>query len=169
MASYLGLPPVPADLKPLASFLQRADELKTQDPIIAYWCAYHAAQIGISLRVPAPANRAFLSSLLTALEALRNSIGPHDAVDIESVSSAYVENFALRVFTNADNEDRSGRATRTTAKKFLAAACFLEVLKVFEDKTAWENHEDKVRYAKWKAADIAKAFREGRKPTPGPA
>jgi vacuolar protein sorting-associated protein VTA1 len=31
------------------------------------------------------------------------------------------------------------------------------------------QHQDKVRYAKWKAADIAKAFREGRKPLPGPA
>lgn len=29
--------------------------------------------------------------------------------------------------------------------------------------------DDKIRYAKWKAADIAKAFREGRAPTPGPA
>lgn len=29
--------------------------------------------------------------------------------------------------------------------------------------------EGKIRYSKWKAADIAKAFREGRKPTPGAA
>ena len=29
--------------------------------------------------------------------------------------------------------------------------------------------DDKIRYAKWKAADIAKAFREGRKPIAGPA
>lgn len=32
-----------------------------------------------------------------------------------------------------------------------------------------DSAEEKIRYAKWKAADIAKAFREGRKPTPGPA
>ena len=31
------------------------------------------------------------------------------------------------------------------------------------------QNEDKIRYAKWKAADISKTFREGRKPTPGPA
>lgn len=30
------------------------------------------------------------------------------------------------------------------------------------------QNQEKIRYAKWKAADIAKAFREGRKPTPGP-
>jgi vacuolar protein sorting-associated protein VTA1 len=31
------------------------------------------------------------------------------------------------------------------------------------------QNEEKIRYAKWKAADIAKALREGRKPIPGPA
>ena len=100
--------------------------------------AYYAAQVGIALKAPAPANRAFLSSLLTALESLRTTIGPSDAVDVESASSAYTENFALRVFTLADNEDRRGVATRSTAKKFLAAATFLEVLKVFEDKGPWK-------------------------------
>jgi vacuolar protein sorting-associated protein VTA1 len=42
-----------------------------------------------------------------------------------------VENFALKVFGMADREDRSGNATRATAKKFMAAANFLEMLKVF--------------------------------------
>ncbi len=31
------------------------------------------------------------------------------------------------------------------------------------------QNEEKIRYAKWKAADIAKALREGRRPTPGSA
>lgn len=29
--------------------------------------------------------------------------------------------------------------------------------------------EEKLKYAKWKAADINLAFKEGRRPTPGPA
>jgi hypothetical protein len=34
----------------------------------------------------------------------------------------------------------------------------------------WSLQQDeKIRYAKWKAADIARAFREGRQPVPGPA
>ena len=32
-----------------------------------------------------------------------------------------------------------------------------------------EKNQEKIRYAKWKAADIAKAFREGRQPKPGSA
>jgi vacuolar protein sorting-associated protein VTA1 len=105
--------------------------------------AYYAAQEGISIKASAPANRKFLSELLTALESLRSTIGPSDAVDVEAVSSVYVEDFALRVFNVADNEDRNGKATRSTAKKFLAAATFLDVLKVFEDKRPWES----VRFA----------------------
>lgn len=59
---------------------------------------------------------------------------------------------------------------RGTAKKFLAAANFLEVLSVVATSTPPTiNVPEKIRYAKWKAADIAKAFREGRKPTPGGA
>lgn len=61
---------------------------------------------------------------------------------------------------------------RATAKKFLAAANFLEVLAVFqsnEGSAMTVDVPEKIRYAKWKAADIAKAFREGRKPTPGGA
>lgn len=79
---------------------------------------------------------------------MKSEVGANDAIDMEAASAAYVENFALRVFTSADNEDRAGKATRCvqaetvsglvlivtgrpTAKKFLAAANFLEVLKVF--------------------------------------
>jgi vacuolar protein sorting-associated protein VTA1 len=34
----LGLPLVPPELKQIAPYLQRADELKQQEPIMAYWC-----------------------------------------------------------------------------------------------------------------------------------
>lgn len=68
----------------------------------------------------------------------------------------------------ADDEDRDGTATRSTAKKFLAAANFFELLKVFPKADQSEAIEGKIKYARWKAADIAKAFREGRKPAPGP-
>ncbi|KAI0095044.1 Vta1 like-domain-containing protein [Irpex rosettiformis] len=164
----LNLPPVPAELKSVTPYLQRAEEVKSTDPIIAYWCAYHAAQIGISLKVKDNNARTFLFDLLDILEKTKSEIGPNDAIDDESASSAYVENFALRVFTIADNEDRRGNATRGTAKKFLAAANFLEVLSVVSTSTPPTiNVPEKIRYAKWKAADIAKAFREGRKPTSG--
>ena len=170
--------------------------------------AYYAAQVGITLKPKAPASRTYLIGLLDALERMKSAIGDNDAVHDESAAGAYVENFALKVFAMADNEDRRGEATRYvlacssqhglssetlllrfaptnacpfaawhsgTAKKFLAAANFLEILRTFDKEKpdsvspAPDSTEEKIRYAKWKAADIAKAFREGRKPTAGPA
>ncbi|KAK7058412.1 hypothetical protein VNI00_002046 [Paramarasmius palmivorus] len=169
MFKVLNLPPVPSPLKLITPYLQRADELYQKEPVVAYWCTYYAAQTGISVKARDTASRDFLSQLLGKLEDMKQEIGPNDAIDMEAASAAYVENFALKVFGAADNEDRRGGSTRSTAKKFLAAANFLEVLKTFPKTEISESVEEKVRYAKWKAADIAKAFREGRKPTPGPA
>ncbi|KAJ7706014.1 Vta1 like-domain-containing protein [Mycena rosella] len=165
----MALPPTPAALKSLSPYLQRADELRGKEPIIAYWCTYYAAQVGIALKAKDTVSRNFLFELLGALETMKKEIGPTDAIDIEAASAAFVENFALRVFVTADNEDRSGAGNRSTAKKFLAAANFLEVLKTFPKAEVSDTNEEKIRYAKWKASDIAKAYREGRKPAPGPA
>ncbi|EKM48833.1 uncharacterized protein PHACADRAFT_214640 [Phanerochaete carnosa HHB-10118-sp] len=110
--SLLSLPPVPPELKTVTPFLQRAEELKTKDPVIAYWCAYYAAQAGISHKLKDNAARMFLLHLLETLEKMKADIGQNDVIDDESVSSAYVENFALRVFAAADGEDRKGNATR---------------------------------------------------------
>ena len=78
----------------------------------------------------------------------KQRLAPNEAITQGAVSSAYVENFALRVFASADSEDRKGAASRwyicaisrflwliccrNTAKKFLAAANFLELLKIFD-------------------------------------
>ena len=63
---------------------------------------------------------------------MKEELGSNEAVEKVEVGAAYVENFGLKVFASADSEDRKGLANRTTAKKFLAAANFLELLKVFE-------------------------------------
>lgn len=165
----LGLPPVSIGLKSIAPYLQRAEELVDQQPVVAYWCAYYAAQLGINLKAKDAASRTLLLNLLNALERLKAQIGPNDTIDSEPASAAFVENFALKIFRIADDEDREGHATRSTAKKFLAAANFFEVLKVFPTADISDTIDGKIKYAKWKAADIAKAYREGRKPTPGPA
>lgn len=74
--------------------------------------AYYAAQVGISLNSKEGSCREFLFDLLGLLESMKKEIGPNDAIDMESASAAYVENFAIKVFTLADNEDRKGAATK---------------------------------------------------------
>ncbi|KAJ1028666.1 hypothetical protein NDA16_001832 [Ustilago loliicola] len=161
------LPNPPAELKTVLPFVQRANELRTADKVIAYWCCYYAAQLGISSNASSSEAKMYLLTLMDTLEDLKSKLADNDAVTNDTASSAYVENFALKVFVGADNEDRSGKATRATAKKFLAASQFIELLKIF-GKIEPEMGE-KIKYAKWKAADIAKTYKEGRRPTPGPA
>ena len=98
---------------------------------MAYWCtyilalclrsfrsyvsfagAYYAAQVGISLKSKDPAGRELLFTLITKLEQMKAEASPSDAIEQEAASSAYVENFALKVFAMADNEDRRGEGSR---------------------------------------------------------
>ncbi|SNX83247.1 uncharacterized protein MEPE_01953 [Melanopsichium pennsylvanicum] len=161
------LPTPPPELKAVLPYVQRANELRTADRVIAYWCCYYAAQLGISGNAKETEPKMYLLTLMDTLEDLKSKLADNDAVINDAASSAYVENFALKVFVGADNEDRAGKATRATAKKFLAATHFIELLKIFG--TLEPEMQEKIKYAKWKAADIAKAFKEGRKPQPGPA
>jgi hypothetical protein len=64
------------------------------------------------LKAKDAASRTLLLNLLNALERLKVQIGPNDTIDSEPASAAFVENFALKIFRIADDEDREGHATR---------------------------------------------------------
>jgi vacuolar protein sorting-associated protein VTA1 len=100
------------------------------------------------------------------------SVSENEVITNDVVGYAHVENFALKIFFNADNEDRAGKSSKKTAKTFLAASLFLELLNVFveEGNNCYldASIQEKIRYARWKAAEIAKAIKEGRPITPGP-
>lgn len=92
-------------------------------------------------------------------------------------SLAFCFEFASRVFLTADNEDRSGQATKRTAKMFLVASHFMDVVQGFALDECEEGGDaleisketgEKAKYARWKAVDIVKAINEGRQPIPGP-
>lgn len=55
---------------------------------------------------------------------------------------------------------------RKTGRLFLVASQFLEVTRTFGDLP--EEIEERIKYAKWKAADIVKAINEGKQPQAGP-
>ena len=163
-------PSVPPELRAIQPFLQRATELKGRDDVMAYYCNYYAAKLAIAAKPTSKDANAFLSALMDQLEADKTQLSDQNNKQLltnDDLAYQHVEAFAMRVFLNADSEDRSGRATKKTALTFLAAKLFFEVLAVFGDMD--ESILDKIRYAKWKAADISKALREGRTPTPGPA
>jgi len=76
-----------------------------------------------------------------------------------------LQQFALDTFGMADDQDRAGNATRDTARTFYASGIFMDALKQFGELEP--DVEEKAKYAKYKAQDIAKALKEGRKPSPG--
>ncbi|KAI9268391.1 Vta1 like-domain-containing protein [Helicostylum pulchrum] len=156
---------IPADLKFITPYVQRGQELMARDPVVSYYAQYYAAKLAISRGPRNKETNEYLTHLLDALENQKKTIGENEAITDDLVGYAHVENFALKIFLNADNEDRSGKASKKTAKTFLAASIFLELLKTFGDLDP--EVEAKIKYSKWKAADIMKALREGRTPTPG--
>ncbi|KAJ9153842.1 hypothetical protein P3X46_027240 [Hevea brasiliensis] len=148
--------------KLLLPYLQRADELQKHDPLVAYYCRLYAMEKG--LKIPqnerTKTTNSLFISLMNQLEKDKKSLklGPED--------NLHLEGFALNVFGKADKQDRAGRADLNTAKTFYAASIFFEILNQFG--ALQPDLEQKQKYAVWKAADIRKALKEGRKPNPGP-
>ncbi|KAK3132283.1 hypothetical protein QOZ80_6AG0518890 [Eleusine coracana subsp. coracana] len=148
--------------KGLLPYLQRADELQKHEPLVAYYCRLYAMEKG--LRIPqkerTKTTNSILISLINQLEKDKKSLtlGPDD--------NLHVEGFALNVFAKADKQDRAGRADINTAKTFYAASIFFEILNQFGELQP--EIEQKQKYAIWKAAEIRKAIKEGRKPEAGP-
>lgn len=151
----------PQSLKPIGKYMARAREVEGREPVVAYYCNYYSLKRAIKLRDMSDdsANR-FVTGLLEKCEAAKGAIGTDDGDHFEKV-----QDFALSVFDHADTEDRSGHATKETALTFYAAMCFIEVCSVFGPLSS--SLEERLRYSKWKAADITKALREGRRPEPG--
>ncbi|KAI9349627.1 Vta1 like-domain-containing protein [Obelidium mucronatum] len=146
--------PIPEALKSITSFVQRAEELSTREPIVSYYCNFYAAKLAIEAGAKDEDSQNYILSLLGGLEREKEKIGHNEAINNDVVGFAHVENFALKIFASADNEDRAGKASKKTAKSFMAASTFLEVLKVFGPID--ESVQEKIRYGRFKA------------PTPGP-
>ena len=144
----------------LLPFLQRAEEVQKVEPRIAYYCRLYAVEGGLKLQNRDKAIDELLFSVMDKLESYKskNTLVPEE-------DKLQLEGFALKIFDRADRVDRAGRADMSTCKAFYAASVFMEVCTQFGDLD--EDLLGKQKYAAWKAADIRKAIREGRKPTVG--
>ncbi|KAJ1644441.1 hypothetical protein LPJ64_003882 [Coemansia asiatica] len=85
----------------------------------------------------------------------------------EQTAKQHCEVFALKVFAKADTEDRQGGGgSKVTARNFVVSTQFMQILGAFGDLS--EDIKEKIRYAKWRAAEILRAIREGREPAAAP-
>jgi len=159
---------IPPVLKPITSYIRRAEELdrdtsRPESVLVAYFCRSYAMELGIPL-VQASRDQgatAFLNALIQQLEAAKKGL---PAFTQEEGQTLMTE-FAHAVFARADEEDRAGLADKGTARTFYAAANFYDALAQFGDLAP--EPLQKKKYAKWKAAEILKAVKEGRDPAPG--
>lgn len=123
-------------------------------------------QTGMRIDSKTPECRKFLSKLMDQLEALKKQLGDNEAVTQEIVGCAHLENYALKMFLYADNEDRAGRFHKNMIKSFYTASLLIDVITVFGELTD-ENVKHR-KYARWKAAYIHNCLKNGETPQAGP-
>uniref|UniRef100_A0A9L0RNQ0 Vesicle trafficking 1 n=2 Tax=Equus caballus TaxID=9796 RepID=A0A9L0RNQ0_HORSE len=139
MAALAGLPPLPTPFKSIQHHLRTAQEHDKRDPVVAYYCRLYAMQTGMKIDSKTPECRKFLSKLMDQLEALKKQLGDNEAITQEIVGSAHLENYALKMFLYADNEDRAGRFHKNMIKSFYTASLLIDVITVFGELT--EEHQ----------------------------
>ncbi|KAJ2497684.1 hypothetical protein GGH96_004923 [Coemansia sp. RSA 1972] len=158
------LEPIPDELKHIQPFIQRGQEIARADPVVSYFCKYYAAQLSIAKQGTSPSTQAYLLSLLDTLETEKAQLQGADGMSDDTTACAHCTQFALRIFAKADTEDREGKATKATARNFIVSSQFMQVVAAFGEMD--EGVKEKMRYAKWRAAEILKAMREGREVVP---
>ncbi|XP_067273975.1 vacuolar protein sorting-associated protein VTA1 homolog isoform X3 [Pseudorasbora parva] len=123
-------------------------------------------QTGMKLDSKTPECRKFLVKLMDQLEMMKKELSDNESISQEIVGNAHVENYAIKMFLYADNEDRSGRFHKNMIKSFYTSSLLFDVLSVFGELSE-ENIQHR-KYAKWKAAYIHNCLKNGETPQPGP-
>jgi vacuolar protein sorting-associated protein VTA1 len=84
----------------------------------------------------------------------------------DTVAQAYLENYAHRLFTFADQQDRASNFGKNVIKSFYVSAMIYDILTVLGELS--EEAKQNQKYAKWKAAYIHNCLKNGEQPHPGP-
>ncbi|KAJ2818323.1 hypothetical protein IWW50_005857, partial [Coemansia erecta] len=162
----LDLKDIPEDLKHIQPYLQRGQEVAKADPVVSYFCKYYAARLLIAKQGASPNAQSYLMKLVDELEEEKSMLQNNEAMKDDSTASQHCTIFALKIFAKADTEDRQGRANKMTARNFIVSSQFLQITAAPGELA--EDVGEKIKYAKWRAAEILKAIREGREPEAPP-
>ncbi|KAJ8396175.1 hypothetical protein AAFF_G00020420 [Aldrovandia affinis] len=157
---------LPPQLKAIQHHLRTAQEHEKRDPVVAYYCRLYSMQTGMKLDSKTPECRKFLVKLMDQLETMKKELTDNESISQEIVGNAHIENYALKMFLYADNEDRSGRFHKNMIKSFYTASLLLDVLCVFGELSE-ENIQHR-KYARWKATYIHNCLKNGETPQSGP-
>jgi len=162
----LSLPNCPPSLKPIQHFLKIAAEHDSRDPVISYWARVTALQTGLTLDKSSKEALAVLLPLMDWLEKEKAENVENEAIAHEVVASAHVENYAMKLFLAADQQDRAANFGKNVVKCFYSAGVLFDVMLTFGPLTPENAHYRK--YAKMKAAYIHNCLKNGETPVAGP-
>lgn len=156
----------PPGIKQIQPYLKIAEEHEKRDPAISYWCRLYAVQTGLKIDDKSPENRPFLISMMDWLEKEKKLKVENEAITNDVVAQAHIENYALKLFLWADNEDRNGRFNKNVVKAFYTAGFMYDIVNTFGEPSDEVLHHRK--YAKWKSTYIHNCLKNGITPIPGP-
>lgn len=162
----VNLPACPASLKPIAHFLKCAQEHDNRDPVVSYWARLHAVQVGLKMSTKQADETSLLIAIMGWLETAKKENAANEAITSEVVAQAHLENYALKLFTYADQHDRASSYGKNVVKSFYTAGLIYDILLVFGELS--DEAQNNGKYAKWKAAYIHNCLKNGETPVPGP-
>ncbi|KAI1768137.1 DUF605-domain-containing protein [Hypoxylon sp. FL1150] len=157
---------IPQKLKQtgITPFIVRATQLATAKPVISYWCYYWAVNQILSKGLHSADDEChqFTTHLMEKLEQTKEDQAGNDAIHDDVAGQAYVEQFAQETFERALRPLKANKVTQQTAVTFEAAATFFQLVNIWGQADA--ETQEKIKYAKWNAARILKAIKEGNDP-----
>lgn len=149
----------------MGHFLKTAQEHDKRDPIVAYWCRLYGLQYGLKLSTQRADEMSLFIGILGWLETFQRQHHDNEAVTNEVVAKAYMENYASKLFTHADQQDRAGIFNENVVKAYYTASVIYDVLLAFGELS--KQAADEQKYAKFKATYIHTCLKNGTRPIPG--
>jgi len=142
----------PVALKNIKPYLQRAQEFQPKHPLVSYYLATYAAQLGVET---APTEQGFLIHVMDALEAKKKSLNVQGVDGKEVLAGMYG-----MLFKTAEDRVAQSQADLTTIKLYFTASTVMEALLQFGETMDPEVYQ-MYRYARYTAGQIKKAIDQG--------
>ncbi|ROW04794.1 hypothetical protein VMCG_04910 [Cytospora schulzeri] len=142
----------------------RAAQLQSVKPIISYWCEYWVVNqiLARNLHNTDGDILNYTTTLMDRLEQIKNEYAAEDAISDDATAQAYIEQFAQETLDRAERVIKANKVTQQTASTFDAALTFFNLVNVWGPPDT--ETQQKIKYAKWNAARITKAIKEGKDP-----
>lgn len=156
---------------PIQQFITVAKQYEAKEPIVSFYVYMHAMQSGMGLAKGDKSAKGYLGTLIDRMEGIKKHAIERDpsskeAFSDDTVGQAHLEDAALKLFALADNQDRAGNFHKNMIKQFYTSSFLFGALTQFGELS--EDIIEKQKYAKYKAADIARCLKNGIQPTAGP-